>query len=92
MRSVAWLLFPPFAICRYTDASSGLQDEKVINLATKFDLSSATGRPYTVITPDTPLETLEIFLQKNLFALGMSSHCSLQCLILNCSHSHRQRT
>jgi hypothetical protein len=37
-----------------------------------------------VITPDTPLETLEIFLQKNLFALGMSSHCSLQCPILTC--------
>jgi hypothetical protein len=46
----------------------------VINLTTKFDLSPATGRPYTVITPDTPLEVLEVFLQKNLFALGTSSH------------------
>ena len=37
-----------------------------------------------MITPDTPLETLEIFLQKNLFALGMSGHRSLRCSILNC--------
>lgn len=44
-------------------------EDEVINLATKFDTSSATGRPYTVITPDTPLEVLEGFLQKNEFAL-----------------------
>ncbi|KAG8766972.1 hypothetical protein FRC20_006029 [Serendipita sp. 405] len=44
-------------------------DDQVHNVATKFDRSSATGRAYTVITPNTPLEILEEFLRKNVFAL-----------------------
>lgn len=44
-------------------------DDQVINLATRFDRSSKTGRPYSIITPDTPLEVLEEFLQSNVFAI-----------------------
>ncbi|CAG8527902.1 12601_t:CDS:2 [Acaulospora colombiana] len=47
-------------------------DDQVINLTTRFDRSSKTGRPYSVITPDTPLEVLEEFLQSNVFAIGQS--------------------
>lgn len=43
----------------------------MIDFAVKFDLSTKTGRPYTVITPDTPLEELEKFLEKNVFAIGL---------------------
>ncbi|CAG7847064.1 SubName: Full=Related to TAF10-TFIID and SAGA subunit {ECO:0000313/EMBL:CCA75053.1} [Serendipita indica DSM 11827] len=44
-------------------------DAPVQNVATKFDRSSKTGRPYSIITPDTPLEELEEFLRTNDFAL-----------------------
>lgn len=41
----------------------------------KFDRSAK--REYTVITPFSPLEDLEVFLENNLFALGESLHCIL---------------
>ena len=41
----------------------------------KFDRSAK--REYTVITPFSPLEDLEAFLENNLFALGESLHCIL---------------
>jgi hypothetical protein len=39
----------------------------------KFDRSAK--REYTVITPFSPLENLEAFLENNLFALGASLYC-----------------
>lgn len=36
---------------------------------TKFQRNPKLG--YTLITPDTPLDTLEVFLRDHLFALGM---------------------
>ena len=39
----------------------------------KFDRSAK--REYTVITPFSPLEDLEAFLENNLFALGAPLHC-----------------
>jgi len=44
-------------------------NDQVINLTTKFDRSRTRARQYQVITPDTPLEILEEFLQTNEFAL-----------------------
>lgn len=38
---------------------------------TKFNRSKS--EPYTLITPSTPLEELEQFLQKNIFALSMNT-------------------
>ncbi|KAF8325867.1 uncharacterized protein EI90DRAFT_3072065 [Cantharellus anzutake] len=42
-------------------------DDSVLSHMTKFKRNSRLG--YTLITPDTPLEVLEEFLEKNLFAL-----------------------
>lgn len=47
-----------------------VQDDQVQNLMNKFDRSAQ--REYTVITPLSPLEDLEAFLENNLFALGAS--------------------
>ncbi len=46
------------------------QDDSVRTRMTKFNRDPELG--YTLITPDTPLEVLEEFLEKNLFALGTS--------------------
>jgi len=46
-------------------------DDQVQNLMTKFDRSAK--REYTVITPLSPMEDLEAFLMKNLFALVTDS-------------------
>jgi len=40
----------------------------------KFDRSAK--REYTVMTPFSPLEDLEAFLENNLFALGASMRCA----------------
>jgi len=48
-----------------------VQDDQVQNLMNKFDRSAK--REYTVITPFSPLEDLEAFLEINLFALGAST-------------------
>jgi hypothetical protein len=45
------------------------QEDKVIKYMTKFKRSAS--EPYTLITPSTPLEDLERFLQGEIFALGL---------------------
>lgn len=60
-------------IVLYGNSANDNQEDQVINLATKFDTTSPRARPYQVITPDTPLEVLEEFLQTNEFALGVSN-------------------
>ncbi len=49
-----------------------MQDDQVQDLMNKFDRSAK--REYTVITPLSPLEDLEVFLDNNLFALGAPLH------------------
>lgn len=48
-----------------------MQSDKVSNYMVKFKRSAA--HPYTVITPATPLDELETFLDDKLFALGTTS-------------------
>ena len=45
--------------------------DKIEKYMTKFKRSVETN-PYTVITPTTELDELELFLQDNIFALGTS--------------------
>ena len=45
--------------------------DKIEKYMTKFKRSVETN-PYTVITPATELDELELFLQDNIFALGTS--------------------
>ena len=45
--------------------------DKVDKYMTKFKRSVETN-PYTVITPATELDELELFLQENIFALGIT--------------------
>ncbi|KAI0076512.1 hypothetical protein K474DRAFT_1597858 [Panus rudis PR-1116 ss-1] len=49
------------------EARQANPDDKVSKYMTKFN--RAASEPYTLITPDTPLEELEKFLEKNTFAL-----------------------
>lgn len=50
--------------------------DKIEKYMTKFKRSVETN-PYTVITPATELDELEVFLQDNIFALGTS-----RCILL----------
>lgn len=59
-----------FVILCDRDATLTTQDDSVRTRMTKFNRDPELG--YTLITPDTPLEVLEEFLEKNLFALGTS--------------------
>ncbi|GJE86657.1 cystathionine beta-synthase [Phanerochaete sordida] len=55
------------ALKKKWEAGEASQDEKVAKYMTKFIRSSS--QPYTVITPSTPLDELEQFLQDKIFAL-----------------------
>jgi hypothetical protein len=59
--------------CSFLFWAGYIQDDQVQNLMTKFDRSAK--REYTVITPLSPMEDLEAFLMKNLFALGAPVFC-----------------
>ena len=57
--------------CRGAGADATVKMDKIEKYMTKFKRSVETN-PYTVITPATELDELELFLQDNIFALGTS--------------------